>query len=227
MVTAHLMSLMQRGFTRLFVDGQTIDLQSPDDYTRDDFKNVFVLVDRLTARADVRQRLVDSLEICFQEGHGTALIETADAEPKQLSLLGTIRVQVRPHGLRDSRTATFQFQQSLRRVSDLPGFWKHDRTRSGSGDSQSGLVTQRRRNRALDQAATRVGHGRTETVLPCGKDFDDRAFQSTSARRSAGDHRRSRRLEWSARFLRMDGNEEVQASRSCLSFEVSRLHVVS
>src|SRR4029078_7556855 len=50
-VTAHLMSLMQRGFTRLFADGQTIDLQSPDDYTRDDFKDVFVLVDPLTGRA--------------------------------------------------------------------------------------------------------------------------------------------------------------------------------
>jgi excinuclease ABC subunit A len=83
-LTAHLMSLMQRGFTRLFVDGQTIDLRSPDDYPRNDFKKVFVLVDRLTARPDVRQRLVDSLEICFQEGHGAALIETAEAAPKQL-----------------------------------------------------------------------------------------------------------------------------------------------
>jgi excinuclease ABC subunit A len=83
-LTAHLMSLMQRGFTRLFFNGQTIDLQSPDDYPRDDFENVFVLVDRLTSRADVRQRLVDSLEICFQEGHGTALIQTADSEPKRL-----------------------------------------------------------------------------------------------------------------------------------------------
>src|SRR5215212_3761079 len=83
-VTAHLMSLMQRGFSRLFVDGKTIELQSPDDYQRDDFKNVFVLVDRLTARPDVHQRLVDSLEICFQEGHGTALIETAEPEPKRM-----------------------------------------------------------------------------------------------------------------------------------------------
>src|SRR5688500_7749043 len=43
-LTAHLMSLMQRGFTRLFYGGQTIDLQSPDDYPRDDFKDVYVLV---------------------------------------------------------------------------------------------------------------------------------------------------------------------------------------
>ena len=83
-ITAHLMSLMQRGFTRLFAGGQIIELNSPDDYKRNDFTDVFVLVDRLTARADVRQRLVDSLEICFQEGHGSALIETAEAEPQRL-----------------------------------------------------------------------------------------------------------------------------------------------
>ncbi|MGH9883852.1 MAG: excinuclease ABC subunit UvrA, partial [Pyrinomonadaceae bacterium] len=76
---------MQRGFTRLFHEGQTIELGSPDDYTREDFNNVFVLVDRLVARPDLRQRLVDSLEICFQEGHGSAVIETAAAEPKSLN----------------------------------------------------------------------------------------------------------------------------------------------
>jgi excinuclease ABC subunit A len=82
-VTAHVMSLMQRGFTRLFADGQTIELNSPDDYTRDDFDNVYVLVDRLVAREDVRQRLVDSLETCFQEGHGTAIVQTAEAEAQR------------------------------------------------------------------------------------------------------------------------------------------------
>jgi excinuclease ABC subunit A len=84
LVTAHVMSLMQRGFTRLLADGQTIDLASPDDYTRTNFENVFVLIDRLVARPDVRQRLVDSLEICFQEGHGAAFIETAEPEPRRM-----------------------------------------------------------------------------------------------------------------------------------------------
>ncbi len=83
-VTAHIMSLMQRGFTRLLHQGRIIELQSPDDYQFDNFDDVFVLVDRLTARADIRQRLVDSLEICFQEGHSTATIETAEVEPKRL-----------------------------------------------------------------------------------------------------------------------------------------------
>jgi excinuclease ABC subunit A len=82
-LNAHLMSLMQRGFTRLFYQGKTIELNTPDDFTRNDFENVYVLVDRLTARSDVRQRLVDSLEICFREGHGSALIETAEEKPRQ------------------------------------------------------------------------------------------------------------------------------------------------
>ena len=103
-VTAHIMSLMQRGFTRLFRAGQTIELHSPDDYQLEDFENVFVMVDRLVASEDIRQRLVDSLEICFQEGHGAANIETAEPEPVRLKFSdrfeckydGTIYAQPEP-----------------------------------------------------------------------------------------------------------------------------------
>ena len=83
-ITAHIMSLMQRGFTRLYANGQLIDLHSPDDYTLDTFDGVFVMVDRLSASPEVRQRLVDSLEICFQEGHGNATIETVGPQPQRL-----------------------------------------------------------------------------------------------------------------------------------------------
>ncbi|HVQ36488.1 MAG TPA: excinuclease ABC subunit UvrA, partial [Pyrinomonadaceae bacterium] len=76
-IIAHVMSLMQRGFSRLYSAGQIIELHSPDDFTLSSFDNVFVMVDRLVAGPDIRQRLVDSLEICFQEGHGNANIETA------------------------------------------------------------------------------------------------------------------------------------------------------
>ncbi|HLA12288.1 MAG TPA: excinuclease ABC subunit UvrA [Pyrinomonadaceae bacterium] len=84
-VAAHILSLMQRGFTRLMHQGQMIELQSPDDYTRDSFDDVFVLVDRLVARPDVRQRLVDSLEISFQEGHGSAIVLTAEDNPRRFN----------------------------------------------------------------------------------------------------------------------------------------------
>ncbi|MFN2483222.1 MAG: excinuclease ABC subunit UvrA, partial [Pyrinomonadaceae bacterium] len=77
LITAHLMSLMQRGFTRLYAGGEVVELRSPDDFARPDFTDVFVLVDRLAARADVLPRLIDSLETCFVEGHGVAVVQTA------------------------------------------------------------------------------------------------------------------------------------------------------
>ena len=83
-IKAHLMSLMQRGFTRLYKDGRVIELATPDSYTDDNFDNTFVLVDRLAAREDIRARLVDSIEICYQEGHGQAIIETADESHARL-----------------------------------------------------------------------------------------------------------------------------------------------
>ncbi|MGI9067792.1 MAG: excinuclease ABC subunit UvrA [Pyrinomonadaceae bacterium] len=103
-ITAHVMSLMQRGFTRLYSAGQIIELHSPDDYSLDSFDGVFVMVDRLVARPDIRQRLVDSLEICFQEGHSNANIETADEEATRLNFSdrfeckydGTIYAQPEP-----------------------------------------------------------------------------------------------------------------------------------
>src|SRR3954468_18143641 len=103
-VVAHIMSLMQRGFTRLLVEGETLELRTPDDYTRADFEGVYVLVDRLVARADVRERLVDSFETCFIEGHGSALIRTAEPEPRALKFSerfeckydGTIYAQPEP-----------------------------------------------------------------------------------------------------------------------------------
>src|SRR5262247_1089740 len=86
-VKAHLMSLMGRGLTRLYdaVKDEVIELQTPDSYQRNDFENVYVLVDRLAVRADSRSRMVDSLEICFREGHGQANVQTAGDNPQLLS----------------------------------------------------------------------------------------------------------------------------------------------
>jgi excinuclease ABC subunit A len=83
-VKAHVMSLMQRGFARFRRGAETFELRTPEDYNLPDFNGVYVLVDRLVARADARGRLVDSLETCFREGHGTAIIETVEPEPRFL-----------------------------------------------------------------------------------------------------------------------------------------------
>ncbi len=76
--SAFLISLLQQGFSRLFRDGQMIELQKPEDYPFDNFDNTFVLIDRLAAAADIRQRLVDSLEICFREGHAAVIVPSSE-----------------------------------------------------------------------------------------------------------------------------------------------------
>jgi len=78
-VSAYLILLLQQGFSRLFRNGEMIELQKPEDYPFSDFENTCVLIDRLKADEDVYQRLVDSLEICFREGHA-AVIETTTSE---------------------------------------------------------------------------------------------------------------------------------------------------
>jgi excinuclease ABC subunit A len=84
-IDAHLMSLMQRGFTRLYKNGRTIELATPDSYTDSDVKDTYVLVDRLVVRPETRARLVDSLEVCYREGHGQAVIEVAGDSPSRLA----------------------------------------------------------------------------------------------------------------------------------------------
>jgi excinuclease ABC subunit A len=83
-VIAHLLSLMQKGFTRFFRAGETFDLQRPEDYPFADFENTFVLVDRLKADQSIRQRLVDSLEICFGETRA-AIIQTTENQQLKFS----------------------------------------------------------------------------------------------------------------------------------------------
>lgn len=86
-VKAHLMSLMQRGFTRLYdaTADEIIELQTPDSFKGKTFDNVFVLVDRLVVRADTRSRLTDSIETCYREGHGQAVIQTLGENAQQLT----------------------------------------------------------------------------------------------------------------------------------------------
>lgn len=82
--TAFLISLLQQGFSRLYRGGEMIELQKPEDYPFDNFDNTFVLIDRLKADPEIRQRLVDSLEICFREGHA-AIVETVDGRQLKFS----------------------------------------------------------------------------------------------------------------------------------------------
>src|SRR5437870_2705195 len=71
-----LLDLQKRGFNRLYQAGRIHEFSSPETLLDVDFSNpVYVLVDRLAVNAESRLRLVDSIEICYREGQGEAILE--------------------------------------------------------------------------------------------------------------------------------------------------------
>jgi len=76
-----LLDLQKRGFNRLYQAGRVHEFSSPETLLDVDFsKPVYVLMDRLAVSPESRARLVDSIEICYREGQGEAILEfMADA----------------------------------------------------------------------------------------------------------------------------------------------------
>jgi excinuclease ABC subunit A len=71
-----LLELQKRGFNRLYQAGRLHEFSSPETLLDVDFaKPVYVLVDRLAVNPESRSRLVDSIEICYREGQGEAILE--------------------------------------------------------------------------------------------------------------------------------------------------------
>jgi len=71
-----LLDLQKRGFNRLYQGGRIHEFSSPETLLDVNFsKPVYVLVDRLAVNPESRARLVDSIEICYREGQGEAILE--------------------------------------------------------------------------------------------------------------------------------------------------------
>jgi excinuclease ABC subunit A len=70
-----LFSLRQQGFARLYQEGRVFEFSTPESLLDIDFSRpVYILVDRLTISGEIRQRLIDSVELCYREG-GEAILE--------------------------------------------------------------------------------------------------------------------------------------------------------
>jgi excinuclease ABC subunit A len=77
----HLFDLRKKGFNRLFQDGRLSEFSTPESLLDIDFSQpLFVLVDRLGLTADLHQRLVDTIEICYREA-GEVIFEPAAGGP--------------------------------------------------------------------------------------------------------------------------------------------------
>jgi len=80
---ARLFALRQSGFNRLYQNGRVFEFSTPESLLEIDFTlPAFVLVDRLAVSAEARQRLIDSVELCYREG-GEAILEFAAQDDKR------------------------------------------------------------------------------------------------------------------------------------------------
>jgi excinuclease ABC subunit A len=77
-VAETLAALRRKGFGRLYVDGQTVNLDEADPATLRDRPVLQVIVDRVKVDADARVRLTDSIETAYTEGGGAAFAIEAD-----------------------------------------------------------------------------------------------------------------------------------------------------
>jgi excinuclease ABC subunit A len=81
----HLFELRKRGFTRLYQNGRTFEFSTPESLLDIDFSQpLFVLVDRLVIQGDLRQRLVDTIEICYRESGEVVFEQAGEPEAQQL-----------------------------------------------------------------------------------------------------------------------------------------------
>jgi excinuclease ABC subunit A len=74
-IKPRLFALRQSGFNRLYQRGRVYEFSTPESLLEVDFAEpVYLLVDRLSIGAEIRQRLIDSVELCYREA-GEAILE--------------------------------------------------------------------------------------------------------------------------------------------------------
>ena len=72
---AFIQSLLTRGFTRLKVGDELMDLHEAQPVSIHKKAACYVVLDRLAMRADNRSRLTEAIETAFQEGEGRCAVE--------------------------------------------------------------------------------------------------------------------------------------------------------
>jgi excinuclease ABC subunit A len=72
--------LVTQGYSRARVDGQTISLTEPPKLKKQEKHTIEVVIDRLTAKAESKSRLTDSIETALKLGNGLVLLDFVDAK---------------------------------------------------------------------------------------------------------------------------------------------------
>ncbi len=122
-----LFDLRKRGFTRLYQGGKVFEFSTPESLLDVDFtKPVFILVDRLAISPSMRQRIVDTLEICYREA-GEALFEPAFIDAKPGGETFRFNERISPESLRvvefaDPEPSLFSFNNPAGACKRCQGF---------------------------------------------------------------------------------------------------------
>jgi excinuclease ABC subunit A len=77
-ITETLEGLRRRGYARLLINGQAVNLDEVDRVALKSRTTLEVVVDRLRIEGDLRSRLTDSIETSYREGGGAAFAVNAD-----------------------------------------------------------------------------------------------------------------------------------------------------
>jgi len=72
--------LVTQGYSRARVDGDTIQLTEPPKLKKQEKHTIEVVIDRLTAKAESKSRLTDSIETALRLGNGLVLLDFVDAK---------------------------------------------------------------------------------------------------------------------------------------------------
>jgi excinuclease ABC subunit A len=82
-IKTRLFALRQSGFNRLYQQGKVCEFSTPESLLELDFgQPVYALVDRLAVGPEIRQRLIDSVELCYREA-GEAILEFVGPDSPQ------------------------------------------------------------------------------------------------------------------------------------------------
>ena len=72
--------LVTQGYSRARVDGEIITLTEPPKLKKQEKHTIEVVIDRLTAKAESKSRLTDSIETALKLGNGLVLLDFVDAK---------------------------------------------------------------------------------------------------------------------------------------------------
>ena len=75
--------LVKQGYSRAIVDGEAISLSEPPKLKKQEKHTIEVVIDRLTAKAESKSRLTDSIETALRLSSGIVLLDFVDAKPGQ------------------------------------------------------------------------------------------------------------------------------------------------